>query len=132
MLKRKDGTSIFTKKKKSSVPDNYWGDEILEEDKTFIEKIKTMNYLQSALAVFGVAIFLVLVAIIISAGMSGNGNWIVGLLGIVAFGVSCYGVWVAIYGHFFVQMDKSRKWIIALLPNLSLALTLFIMYIIGI
>ena len=132
MLKRKDGSPLFAGKKKSNVPDNYWGDEVLEEDKTLIEKIKTMSYFKSALAVFALALLLIVIAIIISAGMSGQGNWIVGLLGIIAFGVACYGVWIAIYGHFFVQMDGKKRWLIALVPNLSLALILLIMYISGI
>lgn len=119
------------KKRKSTLPANYWDDEIPYDQMTWRQKLQSLTFIRAALLVFAASAALFLIGITISIIFAGEAGIYIGIFGILAFFVAVAGVVVALYGHFIVQDEGKKSWLVALLPNLAMAIFLLVMYVIG-
>lgn len=122
---------MFEKKRRSTIPDNYWDDEIPWEEMTLRQKLKSLTYMRTALLLLTVSVFFFAVGIAISVIMGGQGAAFIGIFGIISFFVAIAGVCVTLYGHFVVQIEGRFSWLVGLLPNAGMALFMLILYVSG-
>lgn len=93
--------------------------------------IRSISYMQTSLALFGVSLVItlyLLIRAVISNGALGLRD---GLMGVIALIFTVIGFWVPLYGHYIVKEKAGTDFRLGLILNAGLMIFLFFFYFLG-
>ena len=101
------------------------------EKKGFIGRLRSVNYMQASLGLFGLSLLLTLVLSVRAVMTNGGLTILEGFLGILALLLSGAGLVIALYGRFILKEKRKPDFRLGLLLNLLLMLCLVFLYFLG-
>ncbi len=104
---------------------------VFVEKKTWSEKLQSLTFMQTALALFAVEVVAMLGCLVWAIASNGRAAWPIILLGFLIFVLGCGGVWVTCYGHYTVGAESRIPWKTGIYTNGIMLLLMVAVYILG-
>jgi len=127
---------MFGKKKSSLYNDEdekeVYGELLLDQRRTFGERLTRLSYMQAAMGCFAFAVLLFVLCIALAISSGGDVALSVAILCLLSFLSGGVGLGITLFGHFAVGIEGKMNWKLGLFSNLIMMLVVVGVFVLGI